>query len=99
MPRNGSLSRNKRVYNCLVWKTAFEFVVFTREKLWLVDDEGASRSHDGVYYHALGADHVNKSNYNEEPRRGLGMGAERSRSGRGLAGAATAPRVIRAPQG
>jgi hypothetical protein len=44
----------------------FEFVVFTREKLWLEDDEGVSRFHDGAYYHALGADHVVKSNYKEE---------------------------------
>ena len=43
-----------------------EFVVFTREKLWLVDDEGVSRFHVGVYYHELGADHVDKNNYKEE---------------------------------
>ena len=43
-----------------------EFVVYTREKRRLEDAEGVSRLHDGVYYHALGADHVDGSNYKEE---------------------------------
>jgi hypothetical protein len=45
---------------------SLEFVVFTREKQWLEDDEGVPRFHDGVYYHALGADHVDENNYKEE---------------------------------